>query len=230
MRTPLFAFLLLGLALLPAPAAEPIRVACLGDSITEGAKVKVPESYPVQLQTLLGAGFVVKNLGRGGATLWHGGHPNAFEELPGATAFAPQIAVVMFGINDTRSRETSYWSHFDEFEADATKLLEALLALPDKPRILLCQPTANFADLPGMPEERKANVAERLPRLVQVRAKWTALAQRYAARGVQLVDLHAATETHPEILNVDGVHLTPAGYKLLAETLRPTILKAAGSR
>ena len=42
---------------------------------------------------------------------------------------------------------------------DAEKLLRELLAVPSQPRILLCLPTANFADLPGMPEARKASVA-----------------------------------------------------------------------
>ena len=132
-----------------------------------------------------------------GATLWHGGKANAFQQLPKATEFAPQIAVVMFGINDTRSRDASYWAHFGEFETDATKLIDTLLALPSKPRVLLCQPTANFADLPGMPEARKENMAERLPRLAEVRKKVAEIAKRYAARGVELVDLHAATEKRP---------------------------------
>jgi lysophospholipase L1-like esterase len=217
------------LASLAARAAEPIRVACLGDSITQGAKVNAAtESYPAQLQQMLGAGFIVKNLGLGGASMWHGGKPNVFQEMPGATAFAPRIAIVMFGINDTRSRDVDYWSHFaPDFENDARKVLDTLLALPAKPAVLLCQPTANFADLPGMPDERKANVAERLPRLVEVRAKIAGLAKAYAARGVVLVDLHAATEKRPELFNVDGVHLTAAGYLLLAETLRPHIEAAA---
>jgi acyl-CoA thioesterase I len=220
--------LLLSLVAFAAHAAEPIRVACLGDSITAGAKVKAAtESYPAQLQQMLGAGFVVKNFGAGGATLWHGGRPNAFQQLPGATAFAPQLTIVMFGINDTRSRDVNYWSHFAEFDADVAKLLDTLLALPGQPRVLLCLPTANFAELPGMPDDRKANVAERLPRLTEVRAKIADIAKRHAARGVELVDLHAATEKRPDVFDVDGVHLNAAGYKLLAETLRPHVEAAA---
>jgi lysophospholipase L1-like esterase len=212
------------LAALPALGAEPVRVACLGDSITAGAKVNAAtESYPAQLQQMLGAGFVVKNFGIGGASMWHGGKPNAAQELPGATAFAPQIAIVMFGINDTRSRDVDYWSHFPEFEADASKLLDALLALPTKPSVLLCTPTPNFANLPGMPEARTANVAERLPRLAEVRAKVAVIAKKYAARGVQFVDMHAPLEKRPEVFDADGSHLKPPGYKVIAETLRPLV-------
>jgi lysophospholipase L1-like esterase len=204
--------------------AEPVRVACLGDSITAGAKVNAAtESYPAQLQQMLGEGFAVKNFGAGGATLWHGGSPNAFQQLPAAKTFAPQIALVNFGINDTRSRDVDYWAHFPEFEADARKLLDELLALPTKPIVFLCLPTANFADLPGMPDERKASVAERLPRLVEVRTKLRALAASLDPARVRLVDLNVVTEKQPDVFNLDGVHLRPAGYRLLAETLRPLV-------
>lgn len=212
-------------------AAAPVRVACLGDSITAGEKVDAAtESYPARLQALLGGGFEVKNFGMGGATFWQGGKPNAFQQLPGATAFAPQIAIVMFGINDTRSRDVPYWAHFAEFEADAGKMLETLLELPTKPRVLLCLPTENYADFPGMTKDRRESVAERLPRLVEVRKKVTALAARYAARGVTLVDLHAPTVGRPEVYDPDGVHLNAAGYRLLAETLAPVVVKTAALR
>jgi sialate O-acetylesterase len=225
------AWIAVGTVALGAAEAEPIRVACLGDSITAGEKVDAAtQSYPAQLQRMLGAGYAVKNFGKGGASMWHGGSPNAFQQLPGAAAFAPQIAIVMFGINDTRSRDVPYWSHFGEFEADASHVLDTLLALPSKPRVLLCVPTGNFADLPGMSDDRKANVGERLPRLEQVRAKVAALAKNYAARGVTLVDLYAVTKGRREVFDADGVHLNAAGYRLLAETLAPAVRTTAAGR
>ena len=208
-------------------AAEPIRVACLGDSITAGARVTAVESYPAQLQQMLGGGFVVKNFGAAGATLWPGGKPNAFDQLPAARAFGPKIVIVNFGINDTRSRDADYWSHFLTFTPEAAKLLDNLLALPSKPFVLLCLPTALASDLPGMADERKANTTERQPRLVKVREKWRALAASYKGHGVKVVDLFVVTEKHPEVFNADGVHLNAAGYKLLAETLRPHVAESA---
>src|SRR4051812_27465595 len=110
----LLVFLLLALTL-PLSAAEPIKIACMGDSLTAGATAPPAAAYPKVLGDLLGAGYEVKNFGKGGATLWHGGRPNAFEQLPGVTTFAPSLIVIMFGTNDTRSRDAKYWSHFDEF-------------------------------------------------------------------------------------------------------------------
>jgi acyl-CoA thioesterase I len=220
--------LLASVAAGPARGAEPIRVACLGDSITAGAKVNAAtESYPVQLAKLLGAGFTVKNFGLGGATMIRRGKPNAFMELPGAKTYLPQIAIVDFGINDTRSRDADFWSHFSEFPAAAQEVVKTLLDLPTKPAVILCLPTANIADLPGMPEERKGSVAERLPRLVEVREKLRAVATGFPDPRVTIVDLNAVTAEHPEWFNVDGVHLKPEGYKLLAETLVPAVREAA---
>ncbi len=209
-------------------SADVVRVACMGDSITAGARVDAAtQSFPAQLQQMLGAGYEVKNFGLGGATMMRVGRPNAFQELPAAKAFLPQVVVFNFGINDTRNSDVKYWEHFAEFEGDAKTLLGELLALSSQPRILLCLPTANFADLPGMPAERKANVAERLPRLALVRAKLKEVAgvlDEGAMKGrVRVVDLEVPTRAKPEVFNVDGVHLKAEGYKLLAEVLKPEI-------
>ena len=52
-------------------ATEPLKVACVGDSITFGAGIKERETqcYPVQLGQLLGDEFEVRNFGVNGATL-----------------------------------------------------------------------------------------------------------------------------------------------------------------
>lgn len=217
------AFGLLGLG--PAAAGDPIRVVCLGDSITFGTRAPDPatQAYPVRLQEMLGAGYLVKNLGRGGATVWHGSPNHAAQQLPAAVAFAPQVAVVMFGINDTRDAGVDYWNHFAEFEADATAVLDTLLAAPSQPRILLCLPTGGITDMPGMTAERTAVLTERIPRLAAVREKLRKIAVRYAGRGVELVDLDAATARRPGLFDADGVHFNPAGYRHLAETLRPRV-------
>lgn len=229
MRLPIFACLGLLVFILPlrspqARAESPIRVACIGDSLTAGAKVKAAtESYPARLQEMLGAGYLVKNLGLGGATMIRKGSPNIFKELPAAKEFQPQIAIVNFGINDTRSRDVSFWSHFDEFPGDAKAALTELLDLPSQPFVLLCLPTAIFADLPGQADDRKENVGERQPRLAEVRAKLREIAASFAGRRIEVVDLFAATEKHPEIADLDGIHLNAAGYRLMAETLRPHV-------
>ena len=54
-----------------APAARrPVKVACVGNSITYGYGIAGREtrSYPAQLQRMLGDGYLVGNFGKSGAT------------------------------------------------------------------------------------------------------------------------------------------------------------------
>jgi len=207
-----------------AANAEPIRVACIGDSLTAGAKVNAAtESYPAQLQGMLGNAYNVKNFGKGGATMIRKGKPNAFQVLPEVTTYQPNIAIVDFGINDTRSRDVDFWSHFDEFPADAKAFLQTLFDLPSKPAVILCLPTAIFADLPNQAQDRKDINGERQPRLVELRAKLREVAASFAGKKITIVDLFQATEKHPEIADLDGVHFNKDGYRLMAETLKPVV-------
>jgi lysophospholipase L1-like esterase len=48
---------------------SPVRVACIGDSITEGAGTENGKSYPAQLQNLLGPSWQIGNFGLSGRTL-----------------------------------------------------------------------------------------------------------------------------------------------------------------
>lgn len=217
---------------LPAeePKTAPIRVACLGDSITYGAKADPKtESFPAQLQQLLGESYSVKNFGVGGATMMRRGKPNAFQQLPKAKEFQPQLVVVGFGINDTRSRGVDYWDHFSDFVPDTIALLEEITNWPSRPRVLLCLPITNYTDLPGMPEERKQNNAERIPRMADVRAKLKDVATRFTNRGVDVIDLGEPTKNRPELYDTDGVHMKATGYRLLAETLRPAVEKSVAN-
>jgi acyl-CoA thioesterase I len=227
MNAPRLLAFLVCLPLIARAVDEPIRVACMGDSLTMGAKVNVAtESYPAQLQEMLGARFVVKNFGVGGATMMRHGKPNAFAQLPKALAFQPNIVVVAFGTNDSRSRGVDYWDHIAEFVPDARSIIDQLAALPTSPRILLCLPASHMADLPGMPADRRENNTERVPRMQKIRELLSDLAEKTRGKKVTLVDLETPTKGKADLFDPDGVHLRAAGYRLLAETIKPHVEKA----
>ncbi|HIY74747.1 MAG TPA: sialate O-acetylesterase, partial [Candidatus Sphingobacterium stercorigallinarum] len=89
-------------------SAQPVRkVACIGDSVTKGYGLKnQANTYPEQLQELLGPTFQVQGFGRNGATLLSKGHNPylASEELERALAFKPDLVLIMLGLNDTDPR------------------------------------------------------------------------------------------------------------------------------
>ena len=81
----------------PKPASK-VKVACVGNSITYGMRLedRERESYPAQLQALLGDRYEVGNFGKSGATLLRHGHRPYFEqeEFRQAMDFAGDIVVI----------------------------------------------------------------------------------------------------------------------------------------
>jgi hypothetical protein len=72
-------------------SANPIRVACVGDSITEGS------GYPFQLHMMLGSNYVVANFGVSGSTVsLDSAKPYMNEsKFKEALDFNPDIVVIM---------------------------------------------------------------------------------------------------------------------------------------
>ena len=139
-------------SLLAAPAsaaskkklkAQPIRVACVGNSITYGTGIedRARDSYPSQLQRMLGDKYVVGNFGKPGATLlYHGHRPYVVQkEFKEALAFKGDIAVIHLGINDTDPRN---WPNYrDEFVKDYLSIMDSLRAANPKVRFILARMT-----------------------------------------------------------------------------------------
>ena len=144
MRKRLLMFLLV-LPLL-AVAQEKIKVACIGNSVTYGMTHKNPAetSYPTRLQQLLGEEYEVRNFGHSGATLLSKGH-RPYINLPeykAALEFAPDIAIIHLGLNDTDPRN---WPNYrDEFYGDYTNIIEALREKNPKVNVYVCRMTPIF--------------------------------------------------------------------------------------
>ena len=203
-------------------ASRPIRVACLGDSITFGAGAASPEqeSYPAQLASVLGTGYDVRNFGVGGCTLlFEGDRPYRGQpQFQAAVDFDPDIVLLLLGANDTCGAPRNNWDHSASFLSDARALIRTLHR-PGR-RILVALPSPFLTTTPGLKPERRADLEERNPRLEQIRGWWREAAQ---AEGVERVDLADALAPDPQ-LTTDGVHLTRAGYARIAGRFRDALL------
>ena len=193
-----------------ADFARPIRVACVGDSITYGHLIPNREraSYPAQLQRMLGAKWEVGNFGRNGATALRKS-PRPFheqKEYQDAIAFRPDVVVLQLGTNDTK-RET-WEAEKAQFVADYLELIRSFQALESKPRIILCRPIPLFRDRGKEWDTDRVLREEILPKINDV------------ARQAKLpmIDLNETFGEKPMLLP-DGVHPNAEGAALMARTV-----------
>ncbi len=123
----------------------PIRIACIGDSITEGIALANPQihAWPAVVQRLLGDRATVGNFGVGGATIAKRGDKPYWDQpaYAASRAWDPTIAIIMLGTNDARSANDLV-RH--EVLADLAALVDSYATLASRPRIILCTPIPAF--------------------------------------------------------------------------------------
>ena len=193
------------------------KVACIGDSITFGARLEDRDnySYPAQLQKLLGDNFSVGNFGIGGCTLIRKGKPNVWTQLAKIMETNPDIIIISLGTNDTCGGTRACWDHKNDFPNDYRDLIDTLRTIPSKPQIFLCAPSPMVIETPGLDSSRIADLKERQPRLQELISIIKNLA---VEKRTKFVDLNTPMANKPELFTErDGVHPNIAGYCFIAE-------------
>src|SRR5512145_1640287 len=83
-----------------------IKIACVGDSITEGAGLAFQNStaYPTRLDSILGPGFAVLNFGRSATTLQKNGDFPYWtcKEFYDVFEYRPDVIIIKLGTNDSK--------------------------------------------------------------------------------------------------------------------------------
>lgn len=197
-----FLFLIL---LLYTPLQAQIRVACIGNSITVGGGIQDREhdSYPAQLQKILGETYEVHNLGVSARTLlFKGNHPyiqeKAYQE---SLQLIPNIVIIELGTNDSKPQN---WKYGDEFEANLSVLVNSYKKLESKPTIFLCRPLPAFEIRYGINEVVLQKEIFYIMKQV---------AKRYKCK---IIDLYTPLSDR-EVLFPDKIHPNIEGAKIIAE-------------
>ena len=197
---------------LKAPKQDAVRVACIGDSITDGHGIdlRTVNGYPAQMQTMLGDGYFVKNFGVSARTMMNTGDLPYMQELAweDALAFQPDVVVIKLGTNDTKTQNLT---DRKSFSADLQKMVDALKALPSKPRILLCTPIPAIKDSWTINE--KLIAGEEIPAIEQAAKK----------NKLEVIDLHTAFTGQEALYMEDGIHPTQQGARKIAEIVAKAI-------
>jgi lysophospholipase L1-like esterase len=178
---------------------QPIRVACVGDSITRGTE------YTLYLWEKLGANYVLSDFGVGGVTVSlksESAYMNATAfEL--AKQFQPDIVVVMLGTNDA---DNDLNASKEQFITDYLTLINEFQSLSTKPQVYIVLPPPIFENDANLNGTLLAQLI--IPSIREV-ANLT---------GVRLADAYTPLRDHPDYFG-DGVHPKVEGAKVIADTV-----------
>jgi acyl-CoA thioesterase-1 len=178
-------------------STNPIRVACVGDSITEIT------NYPADLQKMLGNRYKVENFGVVGATvLLNTDRPylnqTAFQE---ASEFKPNIVIIILGTNDARS---NIFENSENFESDYRQLVFSFQNITSKPKIFLAMPPPIFNNTLDL---ISANLAQGIIPQIEHTAN---------ELGLPTINLYSRFIGNPNYFP-DGVHPDSTGANLIAK-------------
>jgi len=180
-----------------------IKVACVGDSITEGAGMadQSKTAYPVQLKKILGSGYEVLNCGRSGATMLKSGDLPLWKckELYNVFEFKPNIIIITLGTNDSKNFN---WNAI-KFERDYQAMIDTFKTIASKPRICLCLPPPVFKKAWGIDD---STIVYGIVPVIEKLAK---------ANNLSLIDLNSKMRTKVQVFP-DGVHPDESGANIMA--------------
>jgi lysophospholipase L1-like esterase len=193
-----------------AYAQNPIKIACVGNSITQGPGRDNPDSYPGQLQALLGDAYSVKNFGVSGRTLLRKGdfpywNEPQFQEVKD---FSADILVIMLGTNDSKPQN---WVHKAEFRQDYLDMIaEFKKTMPVDGKVYLIIPVPVSKDNFGI----TASIMNNEQRLI--------LLEVAHETNSALIDLYSPLMDRSDLF-ADGVHPNKEGLGIMAKTIARAI-------
>lgn len=180
-------------------STAPVRVACVGDSLTRGTE------YTLYLwEDLNSTNYLLSDFGVGGTTVSTASEKPYINQSAYQLAqnFQPNIVIIMLGTNDagTGINETT-----DAFVADYITIILAFQALPTKPTIYIVQPPPIY-NVTGLSNTLLNNRV--LPGIQTVASQ----------TGAILIDANTPLQNKADLF-YDGVHPDADGAKKIADII-----------
>lgn len=194
--------------LIPTPKPGQIRIACVGDSITYGYRVRSRRKncYPARLGRLLGDDYCVGNFGFSGRTATESGdRPYTKTRLfHQSLAWKPDIVLLMLGTNDSKPQN---WNA-EDYKRDMERLIDTYRELGSQ--VLLLLPLPVYPVNGAVKFDISASVldSEILPICCTLSTQ----------NNLTMIDAHSAFTDRPELFT-DGVHPNRQGAEQLAKVI-----------
>lgn len=187
--------------LLGSHQPERIRVACVGDSLTQSSE------YPYDLWSLIGTqNYDLRNFGAGSTTVLRTSetpymNTSAYLET---LDFQPNIVIIMLGTNDA---QPSLHRYNESFASDYSALINSFTGLESKPEVWIVLPPPILDNRSGAIDSAYFDNTI-IPSIVQA-ANQT---------DVPVIDVNSSFVGHPDYYR-DGLHVNSAGARVIAETV-----------
>jgi lysophospholipase L1-like esterase len=192
---------------------DTIRIACVGNSITEGLKLDNPEleCYPAQLGQMLGNNYRVGNFGISGRTMLKKGDYPIWDEalFDEAIEFKADIVIILLGTNDSKHYN---WTHKAEFIPDCIEMIDSFRQAVPKPRIYAGLPPPAFVDNYNI--KNSVISGEIIPMIKKVAD----------SIGVSLIDFYTPL-LDKGALFPDGIHPDIEGAEEMANIILSTLIR-----
>lgn len=186
--------------------ADVKKIACVGNSITDGSGIDMAEinGYPAVLQQIMGKDYYVKNLGVSGRTMMHTSLQPYMKERAwrDCKEWNPDIVVVKLGTNDSKTHLRAGLP--DVFLADMQAMIDTLRQLPSNPRIYLCSPIPAVKDSWTITDSVIVNTVKPL------------IEQMAEQNKCEYIDLYTLMTPYVSTISDDGVHPTAKGAAQMA--------------
>lgn len=215
-------------------SSKVIRIACVGDSLTEGIGAKGWQdgdfggAYPQQLQLILGENYEVGNFGKGSSyvynksgrdkTLWY---PNTVAYSK-SKKFEADYVIIMLGTNDARVMTSQADAY--EYKLKLCEIVEHYLDMPSKPTVIISS-GLTMKRYDQKKNATESNWNERDPLYLNyILPMQQEVAQEH---NCQFIDLyHGLYDDFMDINNLASDHLHPnsSGYRIMAEYIAKNIV------
>ena len=190
-----------------------VRIACVGDSITEGMAIEwqADNSYPAQLDNLLGDGYEVINFGRSATTMMRtGDFPYwSAKEFSNVLRYHPDIIIIKLGTNDSKLFQWNAEAYKSSYQA----MIDTFRSLVPKPEIKLC--------LPVPPQKVQWGITDSVVSTCVI----PLIKELGTSNELEIIDLYDAIGHNPDLFVEDGIHPNKEGAAAIAATVYKHIKK-----
>lgn len=210
-----------------------VRIACVGDSITQGYGTKyVPHlSYPAVLQRKLRRDktlacfkkytdkassrcvkFEVRNFGKNSATVMHD-LPESYIDHPFYRQVLHSNADIIFFMLGTNDSKVAVWKDADLFKTFYTDILASFAAMASSPRIVLMYPPKAYK--PDLWENSFFTIQDQV-----IKNEIIPTIHKIADElHLEIIDIYNLTDNHRTWFGFDGIHPNGIGAYEIASLI-----------